>query len=181
MLRLVLAATLSGNYGIYGPAFELLENRPREAGSEEYLDSEKYEIKHWNRESADSLKDFITRINKIRKDNPALKCDWSLCFHEIDNEQMVCYTKRTEDLGNIILVVVNLDPHHVQSGWVRIPLEPLQLAATDSYQAHDLLTGARFLWHGARNYVQLDPKNGPAHILRLRRRIRREQDFDYFM
>jgi starch synthase (maltosyl-transferring) len=181
MLRLLLAATLSGNYGIYGPAFELLENRPREAGSEEYLDSEKYEIKHWNRESADSLKDFITRINKIRKDNPALKCDWSLCFHEIDNEQMVCYTKRTEDLGNIILVVVNLDPHHVQSGWVRIPLEPLQLAATDSYQAHDLLTGARFLWHGARNYVQLDPKNGPAHILRLRRRIRREQDFDYFM
>jgi len=181
MLRLVLATTLSGNYGIYGPAFELLENRPREAGSEEYLDSEKYEIKHWNRESADSLKDFITRINKIRKDNPALKCDWSLCFHEIDNEQMVCYTKRTEDLGNIILVVVNLDPHHVQSGWVRIPLEPLQLAATDSYQAHDLLTGARFLWHGARNYVQLDPKNGPAHILRLRRRIRREQDFDYFM
>ena len=181
MLRLVLAATLSGNYGIYGPAFELLENRPRELGSEEYLDSEKYEIKHWNRESADSLKDFITRINKIRKDNPALKCDWSLCFHEIDNEQMVCYTKRTEDLGNIILVVVNLDPHHVQSGWVRIPLEPLQLAATDSYQAHDLLTGARFLWHGARNYVQLDPKNGPAHILRLRRRIRREQDFDYFM
>lgn len=181
MLRLVLAATLSGNYGIYGPAFELLENRPREAGSEEYLDSEKYEIKHWNRESADSLKDFITRINKIRKDNPALKCDWSLCFHEIDNEQMVCYTKRTEDLGNIILVVVNLDPHHVQSGWVRIPLELLQLAATDSYQAHDLLTGARFLWHGARNYVQLDPKNGPAHILRLRRRIRREQDFDYFM
>ena len=181
MLRLVLAATLSGNYGIYGPAFELLENRPREAGSEEYLDSEKYEIKHWNRESADSLKDFITRINKIRKDNPALKCDWSLCFHEIDNEQMVCYTKRTEDLGNIILVVVNLDPHHVQSGWVRIPLEPLQLAATDSYQAHDLLTGARFLWHGARNYVQLDPKNGPAHILRLRRRIPREQDFDYFM
>jgi len=181
MLRLVLAATLSGNYGIYGPAFELLENRPREAGSEEYLDSEKYEIKHWNRESADSLKDFITRVNQIRKDNPALKCDWSLCFHEIDNEQMVCYSKRTEDLGNIILMVVNLDPHHVQSGWVRIPLEPLQLAATDSYQAHDLLTGARFLWHGARNYVQLDPKNGPAHILRLRRRIRREQDFDYFM
>lgn len=181
MIRLVLAATLSGNYGIYGPAFELFENHPREPGSEEYLDSEKYEIKHWNRESADSLKDFIARMNRIRKDNPALKCDWSLCFHELDNEQMICYMKRTEDLGNIILVVVNLDPHHVQSGWVRIPLEPLGLGAADSYQAHDLLTGARFLWHGARNYVQLDPKNGPAHILRLRRRIRREQDFDYFM
>jgi starch synthase (maltosyl-transferring) len=181
MIRLVLAATLSGNYGIYGPAFELLENRPREAGSEEYLDSEKYEIKHWNRESADGLKDFITRINRIRKDNAALKCDWSLCFREIDNEQMICYTKHTDDLGNIIVVVVNLDPHHVQSGWVKIPLEPLRLGAADSYQAHDLLTGARFLWQGARNYVQLDPKNGPAHILRLRRRLRREQDFDYFM
>jgi len=181
MIRLVLAATLSGNYGIYGPAFELLENRPREAGSEEYLDSEKYEIKHWNRESADSLKDFITRINQIRKDNAALKCDWSLRFREIDNEQMICYTKHTDDLGNIIVVVVNLDPHHVQSGWVKIPLEPLRLGAADSYQAHDLLTGARFLWQGATNYVQLDPKNGPAHILRLRRRLRREQDFDYFM
>jgi starch synthase (maltosyl-transferring) len=181
MIRLVLAATLSGNYGIYGPAFELLENRPREAGSEEYLDSEKYEIKHWNRESADSLKDFITRINQIRKDNAALQCDWSLRFREIDNEQMICYTKHTDDLGNIIVVVVNLDPHHVQSGWVKIPLEPLRLGAADSYQAHDLLTGARFLWQGARNYVQLDPKNGPAHILRLRRRLRREQDFDYFM
>jgi starch synthase (maltosyl-transferring) len=94
---------------------------------------------------------------------------------------MICYTKRTEDLSNIIVVAVNLDPHHVQSGWVNIPLEPLGLGTADSYQAHDLLTGARFLWHGARNYVQLDPKNGPAHILRLRRRIRREQDFDYFM
>ncbi len=181
MIRLVLAATLSGNYGIYGPAFELLENRPREAGSEEYLDSEKYEIKQWNRESADSLKDFIARINRIRQDNPALRCDESLRFHDIDNEQMICYTKRTEELSNIIVVVVNLDPHHVQSGWVNIPPEPLGLGAADSYQAHDLLTGARFLWHGARNYVQLDPKNGPAHILRLRRRIRREQDFDYFM
>ena len=181
MIRVILAATLGANYGIYGAAFELLENRPREPGSEEYLDSEKYEIKHWNRESADSLKDFITRINRIRKDNPALQCDWSLRFHEIDNEQMICYTKQTADLDNIIVVVVNLDPHHVQSGWVKIPLEPLNLEAADSYQAHDLLTGARFLWHGARNYVQLDPKTGPAHVLRLRRRIRREQDFDYFM
>jgi len=181
MIRVILAATLGANYGIYGAAFELLENRPREPGSEEYLDSEKYEIKHWNRESADSLKDFITRINRIRKDNPALQCDWSLRFHEIDNEQMICYTKQTADLDNIIVVVVNLDPHHVQSGWVKIPLEPLNLEAADSYQAHDLLIGARFLWHGARNYVQLDPKTGPAHVLRLRRRIRREQDFDYFM
>ena len=181
MIRLVLAATLGANYGIYGPAFELLEALPREPGSEEYLDSEKYEIKDWDRERADSLKEFIGRINRIRQENPALQSDWSLRFHEVDNEQLICYTKQTEDLSNVVAVVVNLDPHHVQSGWVKIPVEALRLDSLESYQAHDLLTGARFLWHGARNYVELDPQAVPAHILRLRRRMRREQDFDYFM
>jgi starch synthase (maltosyl-transferring) len=127
------------------------------------------------------LKEFIARINRIRQENPALQSDWSLRFHEVDNEQLICYTKRTEDLSNVIAVVVNLDPHHVQSGWVKIPVEALRLDPLESYQAHDLLTGARFLWHGERNYVELDPQAVPAHILRLRRRMRREQDFDYFM
>ena len=127
MIRLVLAATLGASYGIYGPAFELFEARPREPGSEEYFDSEKYEIKHWDRESADSLKEFIARINGIRRENPALQSDWSLQFHEVDNEQIICYTKQTEDLGNVVAVVVNLDPHHVQSGWVKIPVEALRL------------------------------------------------------
>ena len=181
MVRLVLAATLGANYGIYGPAFELMESRPREPGSEEYLDSEKYEIKHWDRENADSLKEFIARINQIRKENAALQSDGSLRFHEVDNEQILCYTKQTDDLANVVAVVVNLDPHHVQSGWVKIPVETLRLDPQESYQAHDLLTGARFLWHGARNYVELHPQTAPAHILRLRRRVRREQDFDYFM
>jgi starch synthase (maltosyl-transferring) len=181
MVRLVLAATLGANYGIYGPAFELLEERPREPGSEEYLDSEKYEIKTWPRDNPNSLKEFIARINRIRRENPALQNDRSLRFHEVDNEQIICYTKQSEDLGNVIAVVVNLDPHHVQSGWVKIPVEALELDPLESYQAHDLLTGARFLWHGERNYVELDPQTAPAHVLRLRRRVRREQDFDYFM
>ena len=181
MIRLALAATLGASYGIYGPAFELLEDRPREPGSEEYLNSEKYEIKHWQRDNPESLKEFIARINRIRKENPALQSDRSLRFHEVDNEQIVCYTKQSEDLGNVIAVVVNLDPHHVQSGWVTIPAETLKLDPMESYQAHDLLTGARFLWHGEKNYVELDPNTAPAHILRLRRRVRREQDFDYFM
>lgn len=181
MVRLVLAATLGASYGIYGPAFELLEDRPREPGSEEYLYSEKYEIRQWNRESPDSLREFISRINQIRKENRALHGDWSLRFHEVDNEQILCYTKQSEDLSNVIAVVVNLDPHHVQSGWVKIPVETLRLDPLESYQAHDLLTGARFLWHGERNFVELHPHTAPAHILRLRRRIRREQDFDYFM
>lgn len=181
MTRLVLAATLGANYGIYGPAFELLEARPREPGSEEYLDSEKYEIKYWDRDNTESLKEFIARINRVRKENRALQSDATLRFHEVDNEQLICYTKQTEDLSDVIVVVVNLDPHHVQSGWLNIAVETLQLDPLESYQAHDLLTGARFLWHGAKNYVELDPRAAPAHILRLRRRMRKEQDFDYFM
>jgi len=181
MTRLVLAATLGASYGIYGPAFELLEALPREPGSEEYLDSEKYEIKQWNRDRADSLKEFIARVNRIRRENPALQSDRGLRFHETDNEQIICYTKQSEDLDDVIAAVVNLDPHHVQSGWVKIPVETLELGPQDAYQAHDLLTGARFLWQGPRNYVELNPQAVPAHILRLRRRVRREQDFDYFM
>jgi starch synthase (maltosyl-transferring) len=181
MVRLILAATLGASYGIYGPAFELLEDRPREPGGEEYLDSEKYEIRHWNRENPDSLKDLIARVNRIRKENPALQNDASLRFHEVDNEQILCYTKQSSDLGNVIAVAVNLDPHHVQSGWVKLPIEALKLDPLGSYQAHDLLTGAHFLWHGERNFVELNPQTSPAHILRLRRRLRREQDFDYFM
>ncbi len=181
MIRLVLAATLGANYGIYGPAFELCETRPREPGSEEYLDSEKYEIKYWERERADSLKDFIARVNRIRRENRALQSDAGLRFHEVDNERIVCYTKQTEDWSNVVAVVVNLDPHHAQSGWVRIAPERLGLDPQDSYQAHDLLSGARFLWHGEKNFVRLDPQAAPAHIFRLRRRLRREQDFDYFM
>jgi starch synthase (maltosyl-transferring) len=145
------------------------------------LNSEKYEIRNWNRETSDSLKELIARVNRIRKENPALQSDDSLRFHEVDNEQILCYTKQSEDLSNVIAVVVNLDPHHAQSGWVKLPVESLKLDPLDSYQAHDLLTGARFLWHGERNFVELNPQTGPAHILRLRRRLRREQDFDYFM
>jgi starch synthase (maltosyl-transferring) len=181
MARLVLAATLGANYGIYGPAFELAENRAREPGSEEYLDSEKYEIRNWDVEKPDSLKDFIARVNRIRKENPALQSDRSLRFHEIDNDQMICYSKETEDRDNVIIVVVNLDPHHVQTGRVRLLFEELDLEQRQLFQFHDLLTDSRYLWHGRQNTVELNPHVVPAHILRLRRRVRREQDFDYFM
>ncbi|HKJ09321.1 MAG TPA: alpha-1,4-glucan--maltose-1-phosphate maltosyltransferase, partial [Gammaproteobacteria bacterium] len=180
MTRLVLAATLSANYGIYGPAFELFENRAREPGSEEYLDSEKYQIRQWDRDRSDSLRDFVARINRIRRDNPALQQDWNLMFHEVDNDEIICFSKAADDLGNVVLVVVNLDAYHTQSGWVQLPLEALGLDPLHPYQMHDLLGGARFLWHGARNYVQLDPASVPAHIFRLRRRVRSERDFEYF-
>jgi starch synthase (maltosyl-transferring) len=181
MARAVLAATLSAVYGIYGPAFELTEHEPREPGSEEYLNSEKYEIRHWDIERADSLSAFITRLNAIRKDNVALQSDWSLRFHTIGNEQMICYSKSSDDGANVILTVVNLDPYHTQSGWVELDLDALGVDQQGPYQVHELLSGARYLWHGARNFVQLDPTSVPAHIFRLRRRVRTERDFDYFL
>ncbi len=181
MARLVLAATLGANYGIYGPAFELCENRPREFGSEEYLDAEKYEIRHWDLNRSDSLKDFIARVNRIRRQNPALQSDWNLRFHQVDNEKLIAYSKNTEDLSNIVLVVVNLDPHHTHGAWLDLDLENLGIQPQQSYQVHDLLGDARFLWYGAKNYVELNPQVVPAHIFRLRRRIRTEHDFDYFM
>ena len=181
MARLVLAATLGASYGIYGPAFELCEDRPREAGSEEYLDSEKYEIKHWDTDAPASLKEFIARVNRIRRENPALHGDWSLRFHRVDNEELVCYSKSTDDQANVILVVVNLDPHHTQAGWTDLSLEPLGLDPGRPYQVHDLLGDGRYLWDGRRNYVELNPHVAPAHVFRIRRRLRTEHDFDYYM
>jgi starch synthase (maltosyl-transferring) len=181
MTRLVLAAMLGANYGIYGAAYELCENIPREPGSEEYLNSEKYDLKHWDLNRTDSLRELIAQVNRIRKENPALQADRNLRFHPVDNKELICFSKTTDDLSNTILTVVNLDPHHTQTGWVELPLEELRLDPHQPFQAHDLLTGARYLWHGSKNYVELDPRNIPAHIFRLRLRVRREQDFDYFM
>ncbi|MEJ2167036.1 MAG: alpha-1,4-glucan--maltose-1-phosphate maltosyltransferase [Deltaproteobacteria bacterium] len=180
-VRLALAATLGSNYGIYGPAFELCVNNAREPGSEDYLDSEKYEIKHWNLNRPESLKDFITRVNRIRRENPALQNDWSLRFHTIDNEQLICYSKHTEDLSNIILTVVNLDPHHTHSGWMELQLAEMNLDPDQPFQMNDLISGARYLWQGPRNYLELDPQIMPVHIFRIRRKVRTEHDFDYFM
>lgn len=179
--RLVLAATLGANYGIYGPAFELCLHEAREPGSEEYLDSEKYEIKYWDLDQPASLKEFIARINRIRRENPALQQDRHLRFFPIDNEQLICYGKFTEDLSNIILVVVNLNPHYTQGGWLELPLQDLGLDPLQPYQVHDLLGDARFLWHGPRNYVELNPRVVPAHVFRIRRRVRTERDFDYYL
>jgi starch synthase (maltosyl-transferring) len=181
MARLVLTATLGASYGIYGPAFELCENQPRELGGEEYLDSEKYELKHWDLDRPDSLKDFIARVNRIRRENAALQSDRNLQFHSVDNEQLICYSKNTEDLSNFILVVVNLDPHHAHAGWVKLPLTDMGLDPRQPYQVHDLLSGGRYLWTGPRNYVEVDPRTAPAHIFLIRRRVRTERDFDYFM
>jgi starch synthase (maltosyl-transferring) len=180
LIRLVLAATLGASYGVYGPPFENCENRPVHPGSEEYLDSEKYQIRQWAWERQDPFRELIALVNQARRENPALQHDHRLRFYPVDNERLLFYGKTTADLSNIILVVVNLDPHHVQSGWVRVPLAELGLRPDEPYQVHDLLTGARFLWTGEANYVQLAPEL-PAHVLRLRRKVKTERDFDYFM
>jgi starch synthase (maltosyl-transferring) len=181
MARLVLAATLSANYGIYGPAFELLEHLPREPGAEEYLDSEKYQLRAWDLARPDSLAGFIGRVNAARRDNPALQQDRGLSFFDVDNDELICYAKVDAASENAVLCVVNLDPHHTQSGWVTLDLDALDVDPARAFQVHDMLTGARFLWSGARNFVQLDPERAPAHVFRVRRRIRSERDFDYFL
>jgi len=180
-IRLLLAATLGANYGIYGPAFELMEHVPVRRGSEEYLDSEKYEIRHWDLESGDSLRPLIASVNAIRKDNAALQNDWSIKFYPTENDQLICYSKESDDRSNLILVVVNLDPHYSQSGFVTLPLEELEVPRDRGYEAEDLLTGARYMWNGPRNYVELNPSRLPGHILRIHRRLKIETDFDYFL
>jgi starch synthase (maltosyl-transferring) len=180
MIRLILAATMGANYGIYGPAFELCENTPREQGSEEYLNSEKYEVKHWDPANPWSLKDLIARINRIRRESPALHRDANLRFHETDNPAVICYSKTTDDLSDIIIVLCNLDAFHTQTGWVNLDLASLGLDANHMFQAHDLLSDGRYLWSGARNYFELTPESLPAHIMKVRRWVRTERDFDYY-
>jgi len=181
MIRLILAATLGANYGVYGPAFELCENAPLQPGSEEYLNSEKYEIKHYDLDSPWSLKALIARINRIRKENPALQSDRNLRFHSTDNPSLICYSKATDDLSNILIVVVNLNSNHTESGWIELDMNALGLNSSRAFQAHDLLGEGRFVWQGGRNYVELIPETLPAHVLRVRRWARTEQDFDYYL
>jgi starch synthase (maltosyl-transferring) len=181
MVRAILAATLGSSYGIYGPAFELCENTPFQSGSEEYLNSEKYELKHRDLNSSVSLKSLVSKLNQIRKENPGLQSNRSLRFHDTDNPSLICYSKASQDLSDVIVVVVNLDCFHVQAGWLNLDLASLGLDARHAFQAHDLLGGGQFLWQASRNYVELTPASLPAHILRLRRWAHTERDFDYYL
>lgn len=167
--RLVLAATLSANYGIYGPVFELQEHVARSPGSEEYLGSEKYEIRRWDWASESSLSKFIALVNQIRREHPALQFNDTLTFHHVDNEQLIAYSKTRVGSGvhDIIVVVVNLDHTYPQAGWLDLDARALGLASDSRYVMHDLLTDARFQWSGTHNYVRLDPHSVPCHIFAL--------------
>ena len=163
IIRLVLAATLGASYGIYGPAYELCINQPLTPGQEEYLDSEKYEIKCWDWEYPGSIKDVIAQVNRIRRHHPALHTSRGLRFHQVDNGQLIAYSKATPDLGDI-----NLDYNHPQCGWLELPLEELKIDSHQPFEVQDLLSGEQYRWQGSRNFVRLDPRALPAHILCLR-------------
>ena len=166
-LRFLLAATLGASYGIYGPAFEHLEHEAREPGSEEYRDSEKYQLRWRDPSAASAMRALIGHVNAIRHAEPALRHDRHLVFHGTDNPQLLAYSKRTPDGSNVVLVIANLDAAYPQSGWTDLRLPDLGLAADAPFIARDLLTGVAFPWRGARNYVELRPGRQPGHVLRI--------------
>jgi starch synthase (maltosyl-transferring) len=167
MIRVALAATLSPLYGIYS-GYELCENEAL-PGREEYLDSEKYQYKERDWNAPGNIKDWIARLNKIRKENRALQLYTNLRFHDAENDAILFYSKMTAARDNIILVVVNLDPHRKQNSFVYVPIENFGQMESDVYQVQDLLSGATYTWRGRRNYVELDPDIQPAHIFLVRR------------
>jgi Glycosidases len=167
MIRVALAATLSPLYGIYS-GYELCENEPL-PDREEYLDSEKYQYKERDWNAPGNIKDWIAGLNKIRKENRALQLYPNLRFHDADNDAILFYSKMTAARDNIILVVVNLDPHRKQNSFVYVPIESFGPMESDVYQVQDLLSGATYAWRGRRNYVELDPGIHPAHIFLVRR------------
>jgi starch synthase (maltosyl-transferring) len=165
MQRFILAATLGASYGIYGPAFELGESTPFKPGSEEYLNSEKYEIRHWDRTAPHSIAPLVTQVNRIRRENPALQSNSSLHFYPADNPNILCYSKTHGD--NRILVAINLDPTQEQAGWIDLDLKQLGLPYHQDFEIEDLLTGNHYQWHDRSNYVALRPDVQPAHIFRI--------------
>jgi starch synthase (maltosyl-transferring) len=192
MNRLVLAAMLTSNYGIYGPAFELMDHLPAKPGSEEYLDSEKYQLRSWDLDRPDSLRFFIARVNGIRKENPALHDNRTLRFHPIESDHLVAFSKASggvpvrslnpygDQLGeaapvpragspdnNVILTIVNMDYSSTHSGFVGLDLAALGIDPERPFEVHDLLSDARYTWHGQWNYVELDPRVVPAHVFRI--------------
>jgi starch synthase (maltosyl-transferring) len=166
IIRLTLAATMSSNFGIYGPVFEFNYNLPHPA-REEYIDNEKYEIKYHDWHRMTKTKEIIIRLNKIRKENAALQTTWNIFFAGGENQNMICYAKTDDLKTNKIIVVVNLDPYHTQSGWFKIPLFDLDLAFDRPYQVLDLISGNQYQWNGEWNYVELNPYMLPMHVFKV--------------
>ena len=166
ILRFALAATLSSNYGVYGPAYELYDNRPL-PGREEYMDSEKYEVKHYDWKRTTRMTDIMTMVNEARRNNEALHSTWNMSFCHIENDLLIGYLKATPDLTNIILVVVNLDPNGTQSGHIQLPKERLRLGDSINVRLRDLITQEQYVWTQEWNFVSLDPYKMPFHLFKV--------------
>jgi len=166
IMRVILAATLSSNYGLYGPVYEFGLNEPH-GSKEEYVDNEKYEVRHWDWNKYTRIKEIIIRLNTIRRDNPALQSTWNIEFAETTSDQIICYTKADLKSGNRLIIAVNLDVYNTQSASVRIPLQELGLSYDASFRVRDLLSGHLYTWHGEWQYVELNPYQMPAHIFRI--------------
>ena len=178
IIRLVLAATMSPVYGIYGPPYEHVDNE-QHPEREEYANNEKYEIRSWNWNDPNSLQPLMKRINRIRREHPALQHLRNISFHHIDNDELIAYSKTYGD--DRVLVVANLDPHHEQTGWLRVSPSDLGLMGDRSFQVHDLLGGERYLWHGESHFIRLNPHIMPAHIFHVRSEVSSERDFPYYL
>ncbi|MBC7173378.1 MAG: DUF3416 domain-containing protein, partial [Polyangiaceae bacterium] len=178
--RAVLASMLSSTYGVYGPPFELMEHVPR-PGTEEYVDNEKYQLRSWHTEDPRSLAPLLARLNRIRRAHPALHDNRSLRFHRVENEQLLSFSKRSDDRRDVILVFVNLDPHHTQAGFVDLDLGELGVAHDEAFHVEDLLSGARYEWRGTRSFIELDPTSMPAHVFRVDHASRNETSFEYYL
>lgn len=179
LIRAVLAATLSPVYGIYS-GFELCENAPL-PGREEYLDSEKYHFKGRDWNAPGNIKEFVTKLNAIRRDNRALQEYDNLRFHPVENDNILFYSKTTRAADNLLLMAVTLDPWNLQTGFVHVPLAAFGLRSDETYQVEDLLTGEVFSWTGERNFISLNPHTRPAHIFRVRRWLGRENGRDVYL
>ena len=166
IMRLILAATLSSNYGLYGPVYEFAINTPH-GQKEEYVDNEKYEIKHWNWTKYTRIREIITRVNQIRKQNSALHSTWNIRFVETTGDQVICYLKTDPETNNRLLIAVNLDVAQTHGATIKIPFEGLNIDPSLEFSATDLLSGDTYYWRGESQYIQLNPYLMPAHIFRL--------------
>ncbi len=166
IMRYALAATLSSNYGVYGPPYEFYENTPMEA-REEYFNSEKYEVRHYDWKRTNRMTDIMTMLNKARKENHALQSTWNIQFCTIENPNLIAYLKATDDLSNIVLVVVNIDPNGTQSGYVQLPKSKLALRDKINVKLHDMITEENYTWTQEWNFVEINPHKMPFHLFKL--------------
>lgn len=181
IIRFILAATLSSNYGIYGPPYERFINKAVQ-GKEEYYNSEKYELRSWlPQEVKESTQELFAAINRIREENVEFHTSNNIRFMPVENNQLLYFAKFNENKNNAILVIVNLDPNYTQSGWIKVPLHELQILPEQSFLAQDILGGGQYIWQGEYNYVELNPHILPAHIIKIKKNLKKENQFDYFI